>query len=47
MLKKYGASRDRSYKFRTFILEVRESKKDKDNNDSDKLIEDENNINSK
>jgi hypothetical protein len=47
MLKKYGASRDRGYKFRSFILEARENKKEKDNNDSDKLIEDENNINPK
>ena len=48
MPKKYGASKDCSYKFRTFILEFRENKKEKDNNnDSDKLIEDENNVNSK
>lgn len=44
MFKKYGASRDHSYKFHSLIIEQRDI--NKDNNDSDKLIED-NNIISK
>ena len=38
MFKKYGASRDHSYKFHSLIARQREI--NKDNNDSDKLIED-------
>lgn len=46
MIKKYGASRDRSYRFHNLVLEERE--KDKENDDFDKLIDDNyNNNNSK
>ena len=41
MIKKYGASRDHTYKFHTLVVE--ENDKRKDNNDSDKLIEDNSN----
>ena len=44
MIKKYGASRDHTYKFHILVAE--ENEKRKDNNDSDKLIDD-NNIKSK
>lgn len=38
MIKKLGASRDHSYKFHTLVVE--ENEKRKENNDSDKLIDD-------
>ncbi len=38
MIKKYGASKDHTYKFHTLVVE--ENEKRKDNNDSDKLIDD-------
>ena len=44
MIKKYGASYDHSYRFHCLVNE--ENEKRKENNDSDKLIE-ENNIKSK
>ena len=44
MIKKYGASRDHTYKYHTLVIE--ENEKRKDNNDSDKLIE-HNNVKSK
>ena len=40
MFKKYGASRDHSFKFHSLIARQREL--NKDTNDSDKLIEDNN-----
>ena len=46
MFKRYGASRDRSYRFHNLVLEERE--KNKENDDFDKLIDDnDNNYNSK
>ena len=38
MFKKYGASRDHSYRFHNLVLEERE--KNKQNDDFDKLIDD-------
>ena len=43
MIKKYGASRDHSYRFHNLVLEERE--KDKENDDFDKLIDDNDNNN--
>jgi hypothetical protein len=42
MIKKYGASCDHTYKFRSLVTE--ENEKRKENNDSDKLIEENNKI---
>ena len=43
MFRKYGASRDHSYKFHNLVLEERE--KNKENDDFDKLIDDNDNNN--
>ena len=42
MIKKYGASCDHSYRFHNLVTE--ENEKRKENNDSDKLIEENNKI---
>ena len=47
MIKKYGASRDHSYKFHCLVLEEKDRNKDNNDYDSDKLIEADDNYNNK
>ena len=47
MFKKYGASRDHSYKFHCLVLEEKDKNKDNNDYDSDKLIEEEDNNDNK